>query len=265
MRRRLVVGNWKMNGSVELCRSMIPLMIEAAAGGIESASGRAVELVICPPALHIAAVATMAASSALSVGAQNVSALGNGAHTGEISATMLRELGCRHAIVGHSERRAQFGESDADAAEKARACVANGITPIVCVGETETQRFEGRTREVVARQVGAVVARLGAADLARCAIAYEPVWAIGTGKTATPAEAQAVHAFIRACVSAVDPAVARAVPILYGGSLKATNAVQLFAMPDVDGGLVGGASLQAAEFLRIYEAACDRRVEQTVD
>jgi len=258
MRRRLVVGNWKMNGSAELCRSMIPLLIDAAAE-------RGVELVVCPPALHIATVATMAASSALSVGAQNASAFENGAHTGEISATMLREVDCRYAIVGHSERRAYLGESDADVAEKAQACVANGITPIVCVGETEKERIEGRTRDVVARQVAAVVARLCAADLAQCVIAYEPVWAIGTGKTATPGEAQAVHAFIRACVSAVDPTVARALPLLYGGSVKASNAAELFAMPDIDGGLVGGASLQTGEFLRIYEAARNRRVEQMVE
>jgi len=256
MRRRLLVGNWKMNGSIALCRSMVPQL--AAAAGPE------VDIVVCPPAVHIAAVAAAAASTALSVGAQDVSSFESGAYTGEVSAGMLRELGCRFAIVGHSERRARFGESDTYIAEKARTCIANAITPIVCVGETGEERARGRAADVVARQIGVVLILLGAADLARCVIAYEPVWAIGTGNTASPAQAQEMHAFIRACVSAADPEVGRLITVLYGGSVKAANAAELFAMPDIDGGLVGGASLQAGEFLRIYEAACDRRTAPVV-
>jgi triosephosphate isomerase len=198
-------------------------------------------------------VATALAKSAIAWGGQDCSPHASGAYTGEVSAAMLAELGCRHVIVGHSERRAMHGESDELVAAKAAAALANGLVPIVCVGETLAERDAGKTERVVARQLGAVIERLGA-RIDEVVVAYEPVWAIGTGKTATPAEAQAVHAFLRARL-ADRAANAAAIRILYGGSVKADNAAQLFAEPDIDGGLIGGASLKAADFIAICRAA----------
>ena len=244
-RRKLVVGNWKMNGSVAANAALLDALKAASLGGAEVS--------VCVPAPYLRDVATALAKSAIAWGGQDCSPHASGAYTGEVSAAMLAELGCRHVIVGHSERRAMHGESDELVAAKAAAALANGLVPIVCVGETLAERDAGKTERVVARQLGAVIERLGA-RIDDVVVAYEPVWAIGTGKTATPAEAQAVHAFLRARL-ADRAANAAAIRILYGGSVKADNAAQLFAEPDIDGGLIGGASLKAADFIAICRAA----------
>ena len=244
-RRKLVVGNWKMNGSVAANAALLDALKAASLGGAEVS--------VCVPAPYLRDVATALAKSAIAWGGQDCSPHASGAYTGEVSAAMLAELGCRHVIVGHSERRAMHGESDELVAAKAAAALANGLVPIVCVGETLAERDAGKTERVVARQLGAVIERLGA-RIDDVVVAYEPVWAIGTGKTATPAEAQAVHAFLRARLADRGANVA-AIRVLYGGSVKADNAAQLFAEPDIDGGLIGGASLKAADFIAICRAA----------
>ena len=245
LRRKLVVGNWKMNGS----RVANAALLEALKAGLPATCDAAV----CVPAPYLVEVASALAGSTLAWGSQDCSAHDAGAYTGEVSASMLAEFGCTHVIVGHSERRAMHGESDALVAAKAERALGSGLVPIVCVGETLAEREAGHTRMVVARQLTAVTEALGE-RVANVVLAYEPVWAIGTGKTATPAEAQAVHAQLRA---QLDAAVAggAAVLILYGGSVKADNAAQLFAEPDIDGGLIGGASLKAADFIAICRAA----------
>jgi triosephosphate isomerase (TIM) len=207
--------------------------------------------VVCPPFPYLAQAAERLAGSRVRWGAQNLSEHGSGAYTGEVSAAMLAEFGCRYAIVGHSERRALYGETDAQVAEKFAAARSAGLVPILCVGESLPEREAGRTEEVVARQLDAVLDASGAAQFAQAVLAYEPVWAIGTGRTATPEQAQQVHAVLR---ERLRRAGAAEVPVLYGGSVKAANAGALFAMPDVDGGLVGGASLDAKEFLAIAAA-----------
>jgi triosephosphate isomerase len=231
-RTRLVAGNWKMHGSRAANRALVDAILRGLPKGTQSA--------VCPPFPYLAEVAEQLRGSPVGLGAQNVSEHAQGAYTGEVSAAMLKELGCRYAIVGHSERRQVYGETDAQVAAKFAAARVAGLTPILCVGETLAEREAGKTEEVVARQLGAVAFKDGV-------LAYEPVWAIGTGKNATPEQAQAVHAFLR-----------RKVPqdttILYGGSVKAQNAAALFAMPDVDGGLIGGASLVAEDFLAILVA-----------
>jgi len=244
-RRKLVVGNWKMNGSVAANAALLDALKAASLGGAEVS--------VCVPAPYLRDVATALAKSAIAWGGQDCSPHASGAYTGEVSAAMLAELGCRHVIVGHSERRAMHGESDELVAAKAAAALANGLVPIVCVGETLAERDAGTTERVVARQLGAVIELLGA-RIDEAVVAYEPVWAIGTGKTATPAEAQAVHAFLRALLVERGTS-AGAIRILYGGSVKADNAAQLFAEPDIDGGLIGGASLKAADFIAICRAA----------
>lgn len=217
----------------------------------------ACEVAVCVPAPYLAQVQALKSArpalSAIDLGAQDVSAQASGAYTGEVSAAMLKELGCRYAIVGHSERRQYHGESDALVADKARAALASGITPIVCVGETLAEREAGHTEEVVKRQLAAVIHSNGHC-ISEIVVAYEPVWAIGTGKTASPEEAQAVHAVLRAQLKAATDQSAR-VKILYGGSMNAANAATLLAQPDIDGGLIGGASLKAADFLTIIAAA----------
>ena len=244
-RRKLVVGNWKMNGSVAANAALLDALKAASLGSAEVS--------VCVPAPYLRDVATSLAQSAIAWGGQDCSPHASGAYTGEVSAAMLAELGCRHVIVGHSERRAMHGEGDELVAAKAAAALAQKLVPIVCVGETLAERDAGATERVVARQLGAVVDALGA-RIGAAVVAYEPVWAIGTGKTATPAEAQAVHAFLRALL-ARRGADAAAIRILYGGSVKAENAAQLFAEPDLDGGLIGGASLKAADFIAICRAA----------
>ncbi len=243
MRQSLVVGNWKMNGS----RAANTVLL----AGIEAGCADAGALAVCVPFPYLADVAAALAGSPVAWGAQDVSVHAAGAYTGEVSAPMLAEFACRYVLVGHSERRQLHGETDAVVARKAVAALAAGITPIACVGETLAERDAGATEGVVARQLDAVIAALGP-GLMQAVVAYEPVWAIGTGRTASPAEAQAVHAALRARLAAAGAAE---VPLLYGGSVKAANAAGLFAQPDVDGALVGGASLDAQEFLAIGRAA----------
>ncbi len=214
----------------------------------------ACEVVVCAPAVYVAMLAA-AVPGGIDIGAQDVSEHASGAYTGDVSADMLADIGCRWVIVGHSERRQLHGESDAVVAAKAAAAIGAGLRPIVCVGETLAEREAGQTQQVVQRQLAAVLDRIGAPTLARGALAYEPVWAIGTGRTATPGQAQEVHAWLRTQVAAQSAADAAALRIVYGGSVKASNAAELFAEPDIDGGLVGGASLAAKEFAAICAAA----------
>jgi len=245
-----VAGNWKMNGGVAQA-ARLAADVRAALAGSDDA-----DVVLCPPFTSLAAVADKIAGTDLGLGAQNLHWEASGAFTGEVSAVMLREVGCSHVIVGHSERRTLFGESDHDVNRKARAALAAGLVPIVCVGETLDERDSSRTERVLRRQLECGLAGLGA-GLADSVIAYEPVWAIGTGRTATPDQAQEAHAFIRAVLATVAGGdVASRVRIQYGGSLAPPNAASIFAGADVDGGLVGGASLSAESFAAIVVAAC---------
>jgi triosephosphate isomerase len=240
-----VVGNWKMHGSHAANAQLL--------GGLQAAGPWVAEVAVCPPFPYLAEVALSLQGGELAWGAQDCSAHESGAHTGEVSAAMLAEFGCRYVIVGHSERRAAHAESDRLVAEKAKAALAHRLTPVVCVGETLAERDAGSTEAVVARQLAAVSALLGERTT-QVVLAYEPVWAIGTGKTATPAGAQAVHAFLRRQLAGAVHA-GEGVRILYGGSVKPDNAAQLFAQVDIDGGLIGGASLKAADFIAICRAA----------
>lgn len=250
-RRPLVAGNWKMNGSREQSAALIDGITRAAA---ELAG---VEVAVCPPFILIPLVAERLKQSgaAIAFGGQNLDAHASGAYTGEISGPMLRDFGCTYVIVGHSERRTLYGETDAVVAEKFAAAQRAGLTPIFCVGETLAEREANKTESVVERQLAAVLNSSGVESLANATIAYEPVWAIGTGRTATPQQAQDVHRFIRAQVAAKSGKIADGLRILYGGSVKGSNAKELLSQPDVDGGLIGGASLQADEFLTICRAA----------
>jgi triosephosphate isomerase len=252
MRARLVAGNWKMHGSRQANADLLDALL---AGLGKQGVPQSCECAVCVPFPYLEQVAARLAGSPLAWGAQNVSEHAAGAFTGEVSVAMLAEFGCRYAIVGHSERRQLFGETDAQVANKFSAAQAGGLVPILCVGETLEAREAGRTEAVVAAQLDAVLATASAAAFVRAVVAYEPVWAIGTGKTASAEQAQAVHAFLRGRLAKQDAAVAQGVRILYGGSVKAANAAALFAMPDVDGGLIGGASLVADEFLAIAAAA----------
>lgn len=250
MRRFLVAGNWKMHGTLASA--------EALAAGV--ASGTAdygnVEIAVCPPFVFIAAVRAQLRASAVKVGGQNLSEFESGAYTGEVAAEMLASSGCQYAIIGHSERRQWFGDTNTGVATKLVRAAGAGLTPILCVGETLAEREADETEAVIASQLAPVLALTNAAGLlTRTVIAYEPVWAIGTGLSASPAQAQRVHAFIRAQLAACDANVASAVRILYGGSVKPENAGALFAEPDIDGALVGGAALNAADFSRICQAA----------
>ena len=249
MRDFLIAGNWKLNGSSAANEALLAGIVAGVPGG----SG--FSLLVCPPYPYIAAVAAQVAGSAVSVGAQNVSEHESGAYTGEVAASMLADIGCEYVIVGHSERRAIYGESSFQVAAKFQAAQAAGIVPILCVGETLEEREAGTTESVVDYQLGAVLDAAGIGAFAKAVVAYEPVWAIGTGMTATPEQAQEVHKHIRAQLSAKDAGIAAGVQILYGGSMKGENAAGLLAMPDIDGGLIGGASLKAKDFLAIAEAA----------
>ena len=249
MRARLVAGNWKMHGSLVANQRLL----DALKAGLKPAEG--VSYAVCAPFPYLPQVAAVLSGSLVAWGAQNVSEHDAGAYTGEVSGAMLKEFGCRYAIVGHSERRSLYGEDDRKVAAKFVAARRAGLTPILCVGETLEQRERGETESVVERQLDAVLAAAGAAALADATMAYEPVWAIGTGRTATPEQAQGVHAFIRALVARRDRAVAERLTIMYGGSVKSGNARELFAMPDIDGGLIGGASLVADDFIAICAAA----------
>jgi triosephosphate isomerase len=247
MRRKLIVGNWKMNGSLAANAELLQ-RLRAGAG---QAPG--VDLAVCASAPYLAQLQALLSGSGIDWGAQDVSTHESGAYTGEVSAAMLRDFGCRYVIVGHSERRQYHGESDDAVALKAQRALAAGITPIVCVGETGKDREAGRTEFVVKRQLSAVIHAVGHCT-SEIVVAYEPVWAIGTGHTATPDQAQAVHAVLRTQLRAATPGAER-IRILYGGSMNPANAADLLAQPDIDGGLIGGASLDAAQFLSIA-AAC---------
>jgi triosephosphate isomerase (TIM) len=244
MRKKLVVGNWKMHGSR-------PANAELLAG-VLAARPFVADVAVCVPFVYLTETASTLAGSDIRWGAQDVSQHAQGAYTGEVSAAMLAELGCRYAIVGHSERRAYHGESDELVAAKAQAALARGVTPIVCVGESLAEREAGQTEDVVKRQLSAVIHTL-AHCAAEMVVAYEPVWAIGTGRTASPEQAQAVHAVLRAQLQAATGR-GQAMRILYGGSVKPDNAATLFAQPDIDGGLIGGAALKAADFVAICRA-----------
>ena len=246
MKKKLIAGNWKMNGNMAANEALV----RAVVAGMGQAS---CAVAVCVPAAYLAQVRSLRADSALELGAQDVSQHDAGAFTGEISAAMLKEFGVRYVITGHSERRQYHGETDALVAGKARAALAHGITPIVCVGETLAEREAGKTEEVVKRQLAAVIHANGHC-ISEIVVAYEPVWAIGTGKTASPEQAQAVHALLRAQLHAATTHDDR-ISILYGGSMNAANAASLLAQPDIDGGLIGGASLKAADFLTIVAAA----------
>ena len=240
-----------MNGSLAANQALLGALAQGLA------AGPSCDVAVCVPAPYLAQVQALksgnATLSAIHLGAQDVSAQAAGAYTGEVGAAMLKELGCRYVIVGHSERRQYHSETDALVADKARAALASGVTPIVCVGETLAEREAGRTEEVVKRQLAAVIHSNGHC-ISEIVVAYEPVWAIGTGKTASPEEAQAVHAVLRAQLQAATDQASR-VKILYGGSMNAANAAALLGQPDIDGGLIGGASLKAPDFLTIIAAA----------
>mmetsp|Transcript_38708 Transcript_38708/g.90597 ORF Transcript_38708/g.90597 Transcript_38708/m.90597 type:complete len:264 (-) Transcript_38708:1045-1836(-) len=256
-RRMLVAGNWKMNGSLAGVQAL-------AAANADGAMARLslVQLVLFPPFPYLPEAQRRLGGSGVVWGAQNVSEHEGGAYTGEVSAQMLREFGCACVLVGHSERRALFGESDAVVARKFLAASRAGMTPVLCVGESLQEREQGATEAVVARQLRAVLDLAGASAFTDAVVAYEPVWAIGTGATATPEQAQEVHAFIRHCLAEADPEIAAGVHILYGGSMKRANAPELLAMPDVDGGLLGGASLNVDEFMAVAITA--QRLAQEV-
>jgi triosephosphate isomerase len=245
MRKKLVVGNWKMNGARVANAELLD--------GLKSAGPMDAMVAVCAPFPYLADVALALHATPIAWGAQDCSAHESGAFTGEVSAAMLAEFGCRYVIVGHSERRALHGESDQLVADKAKAALAHGLVPIVCVGETLAEREDNQTEGVVKRQLSAVIHTL-AHCVPQIVVAYEPVWAIGTGKTASPEQAQAVHALLRAQLHAATPKSAD-MQILYGGSVKADNAAVLFAQADIDGGLIGGASLKAADFAAICRAA----------
>ena len=250
MRIKFVAGNWKMNGNLASNQALLQALIPA----LSLVAG--VKCAICAPYPYLAQVQQMlSGASGIAWGAQDVSRFDTGAYTGEVSGAMLVDFGCRYVIVGHSERRSLFGETNDIVAQKYEAALKSGLTPILCVGETLAERERGSTEETVGAQLGVVLERSGAQSFGHAIIAYEPVWAIGTGKTATPAEAQAVHVYIRDQLARQDAGVAAAVPVLYGGSVKGGNAAQLFAMPDIDGGLIGGASLDPQEFAMICQAA----------
>lgn len=248
-KQKLVIGNWKMNGSsaanASLLRSVLPVISRF----------EGVEIAICPPYPYLTTVADLLDDSAVSLGAQNLSSQLSGAHTGEVSASMLHDIGCRFVLVGHSERRALYSEDDDLVAKKFATALRAGLIPVLCIGETLAQRQRGETEGIVTTQLGAVLKVVGIQDLAKGVIAYEPIWAIGTGETATPEQAQAVHRHIREWLANEDRAVAEDCRILYGGSVKADNAELLFKQPDIDGGLIGGASLDSMSFAAICWAA----------
>ena len=249
MRNILVAGNWKMNGDSAGNAELVAGII---AGAPDS---ERVELLVCPPFPYLGAVVQAAADSKVSVGAQNVSEHAKGAFTGEVAPAMLSDIGCDYVIVGHSERRTLYGETSVDVAAKFEAALEAGLKPILCVGETLEERQAEQTEAVVDEQLNAVLDRVGIAAFANAVIAYEPVWAIGTGMTATPEQAQDVHAHIRQLLAGHDADVAGNIQILYGGSMKGENAAGLLAKQDIDGGLIGGASLKAPDFLAIADAA----------
>ncbi len=251
MRRRLVAGNWKMHGSAATAAELVRAILADVPAGVDVA--------VFPPSVYVAALASSSAGTALAFGVQDVSEHAQGAYTGEIAAAMAHDIGCRYTLVGHSERRQYHAESNERVAAKFGQAQAAGLIPVLCVGETLEQREAWQTEAVVGAQIAAVIEACGIAAFADAVVAYEPVWAIGTGRTASAEQAQAVHAFIRSQLAIHDATLANLLRILYGGSVKPANAVELFAQADVDGGLIGGASLVAADFLKICEAALQAR------
>ena len=249
MRRPFVAGNWKMNGSREHVKTFLSEVCAAAR------ELPAVDVGVCPPFVYATDAAAVIGDAPVRLGGQDCARVEQGAFTGEVSANMLADVRCSFVLVGHSERRTLYGESDSEVASKAELGLAAGLAPVVCVGEALEEREAGRTESVVARQLDAVIDRLDRGALARMIVAYEPVWAIGTGRTATPGQANDVHAFLRERVAAHHRDVAAGLRILYGGSVKPENAAQILAEPDVDGGLIGGASLDAGQFIDICRAA----------
>ncbi len=249
MRQPLVAGNWKLNGTLASVRSLVD-SLKAGVAAIEN-----VEVAVCPPFVYIPEVSSLLAGSKIVIGSQNMSRHSAGAYTGEVSGAMLNDFGVKYALIGHSERRASYGETDEKAARKFVAVKEHGLVPILCVGETLVEYDRGNTFGVVKRQIDAVLDFFGVEAFDGAVIAYEPVWAIGTGKTATPEQAQSVHEYIRGRIARCDEEIASRIQILYGGSVKAANAKALFSQPDIDGGLVGGASLDADEFIAICVAA----------
>ena len=249
MRQIFVAGNWKMNGSLEANQQLIDGIKAGVSAGINS------EVAVCPPAVYLPQIADLLAGSDISWGGQDLCEQASGAYTGQISAAMLLEMKCKYVIVGHSERRTLNGESDQLVAEKYAAALSAGLKPILCIGELLEERESGDTEAVVARQLNAVLDNVGIEGIGAGVIAYEPVWAIGTGKTASPEQAQDVHAFIRQTVEGkYNQELAQHVSILYGGSVKPNNAKEIFSKPDVDGGLIGGAALNAEDFYAIVNA-----------
>ncbi len=249
MRQPLVAGNWKLNGTLASIRSLVD-SLKAGVAAVEN-----VEVAVCPPFVYIPEVSSLLAGSKIAIGSQNMSRHSAGAYTGEVSGAMLNDFGVKYALIGHSERRASYGETDEKAARKFVAVKEHGLVPILCVGETLVEYDRGNTFGVVKRQIDAVLDFFGVEAFDGAVIAYEPVWAIGTGKTATPEQAQSVHEYIRGRIARCDEEIASRIRILYGGSVKAANAKALFSQPDIDGGLVGGASLDADEFIAICVAA----------
>lgn len=247
MRRKLVIGNWKMNGN----RAANATLLSGILAGLNDFGA---DCAVCVPAPYLAQCETLLQGSAVAWGAQDLSVHASGAYTGEVSASMLTDFACRYVLCGHSERRAYHHESNELVAQKARAALAAGLTPVVCVGETLEQREAGATAAVIGAQLQAVLDVLENSELIKIVVAYEPVWAIGTGKTATPQIAQEAHALLRAQLAARDTVSAAGIQILYGGSMKPDNAKELLAQPDIDGGLIGGAALKAADFLGIIQA-----------
>jgi len=248
MRRKIVAGNWKMLGS----RTENAALLDALVGGLNADT---VTCVVCPPFVYLHDVWRALRDSPIALGAQDVCAEAQGAYTGEVSAAMLKDVGCEYVLVGHSERRTLYGEDDELVARKYAAALGRGLIPILCLGEQLAEREAGQSTQVVGRQLAAVVNLCGVQALAGGVLAYEPVWAIGTGRNASPEQAQAIHAFLREQVGQQDAKIGAGLRILYGGSVKAGNARELFDMPDVDGGLIGGASLKSDEFLAIVAAA----------
>lgn len=248
MRKKLVAGNWKMHGSLQQ-NALLLERLKAGMPGVQCA------VAVCVPHPYLAQAQSLLADSLVLWGAQSVSEHASGAYTGEVSASMLREFGCHHVLVGHSERRSLFGETDAVVAAKFVAAQKEGLVPVLCLGETLAEREAGHTMAVILRQLSAVIDHAGVVALASAVVAYEPVWAIGTGVTASPAQAQEVHAAIRVRLAELDSGLAGGLKILYGGSVKPQNAVELFAQADIDGGLIGGAALVADDFLAICQAA----------
>ncbi|OBX03901.1 triosephosphate isomerase [Gallibacterium genomosp. 3] len=248
-RRPLVMGNWKLNGSKAFTKELIN-GLKAELAGVEGC-----DVAIAPPVMYLAEAEAALVGSKIALGSQNVDLKQSGAFTGDISATMLKDFGAKYIIIGHSERRAYHHESDEFIAQKFAVLKEQGLVPVLCIGESEAENEAGKTEEVCARQIDAVLNTLGAEAFLGAVIAYEPIWAIGTGKSATPAQAQAVHAFIRSHIAKKDVKVAEQVILQYGGSVNDANAAELFAMPDIDGALVGGASLKAPAFATIVKAA----------